>query len=159
MAEMITDSGPPMISKLPRKFTITIGIILTCVVIYLLGTCTDVYPEYRVLTDAEQEELTAQRLTAYNFAATCSRTKTPALVFDEIVWALAPGDELSIPTLEGRTVKLRGWFNPRDSTIYIPFTERETFWILAHESLHAIGYRNHPDIPFRTCRLMPDQNP
>jgi hypothetical protein len=142
-----------------RKFTIIIGIILTCIVVYLLGKYTDVYPEYRVLTDVEQEELTAQRIVAYNYAVACSKITTPELTFDEIVWALVPGDGLSIPTLEGKTVKLRGWFNPRDSTIYIPFTERETFWILAHESLHAIGYRNHPDIPFRTCRLMPDQNP
>jgi hypothetical protein len=107
--------------------------------------------------EQEYEELSVVRLRAYEYALTCSNTTTPTLNFKDVNWVLVPGSHIMFPTLEGN-LRLKGWFNPKDSTIYIPQTEKDTFWILVHESLHAIGYMNHPDIPFRICGVMPDQN-
>jgi hypothetical protein len=149
----------PMNGSPVRKLTIITGIVLACIGIYLLGTYTDAYPEYWILSEVEQQELTAVRAAAYTYAVTCSNTEAPVLSFEDVKWELTPGSMLRFPPIEGRVLELKGWFNPRDSTIYTPFTERSTFWILAHESLHAIGYTGHPTPPFRTCRLMADQNP
>lgn len=142
-----------------------VGILLTIigiVGIYLLARYTDVFmvvPEYRELSEEELQYVQHVREQAYDYAVNCSKTTSPALKFEEIHWILNPGDVLRIPTIDGNDVTLKGWFNPKDSTIYIPFTERETFWITAHESMHAIGYSGHPYIPFRSCNLMADQNP
>jgi hypothetical protein len=154
----LVDLGLPMSGNPVRKLTIVTGIVLACIGIYLLGTY-NTYPEYWILSEVEQQELAGVRSAAYTYAVTCSNTKTPVLSFEDVKWELTPGSILRFPSMEGRVLELKGWFNPRDSTIYIPFTERNTFWILAHESLHAIGYIGHPATPFRTCRLMADQNP
>jgi hypothetical protein len=144
-----------------KKILLVLLLIVGIAGIYFLAKYTDAFrytPEYRQLTDSELRRVEEIRTSAYAYAVRCSGITTPALQFNEINWMLVPGNELVIPTIEGRNVKLKGWFNPRDSTIYIPFTERETFWITAHESMHAIGYLGHPHIPFRTCNLMADQN-
>ena len=141
-------------------FGLTIGLLIT--VIYLLARYTDVFkvvPQYRDLSELETQQLQELRRNAYDYAVNCSETVDPALKFEEIQWVLNPGGKLVIPTLDGKSVTLLGWFNPNDSTIYIPFTRREEFWIHAHESMHAIGYEGHPYIPFKSCSLMADQNP
>jgi hypothetical protein len=114
-------------------------------------------PIYYPLSSVEMERLTSQRQAAYDYAVTCSNTMVPALKFEEIHWVLVPGDVLKIPTTDAGVVRLKGWFSIDSNTIYMPFTERNTFWIMAHESLHAIGYLGHPSRPFRTCQLMADQ--
>jgi hypothetical protein len=114
-------------------------------------------PTYYPLSTTEMERLTSQREKAYQYAVECSSTMIPALKFEEINWVLVPGNELKIPTTDAGIVRLKGWFSIDSNTIYMPFTERNTFWIMAHEALHAIGYMGHPAQPFRTCELMPDQ--
>lgn len=97
------------------------------------------------------------RKSAYDEAVACSDTKNPKLKYQDITWMVTPGNKLVFNTTEGRLV-LQGWFNPKDSVIYIPETNKEVYWILLHESLHAIGYMGHPDHPFRTCNALPEQN-
>lgn len=42
--------------------------------------------------------------------------------------------------------------------IYLAQPYLSTPWVVKHEMLHAItGINNHPDDPFRRCRLMKDQ--
>ena len=145
-----------------KKIIIGIVTVILVTVVYLLARYTDVFkvaPQYRDLSELETQQLQELRRNAYDYAVNCSETVDPALKFEEIQWVLNPGDKLVIPTLDGKSVTLLGWFNPRDSTIYIPFTKREEFWIHAHESMHAIGYEGHPYIPFKSCSLMADQNP
>ena len=145
-----------------KKIVAGITFVLFVVLIYLLARYTDVFkvaPEYRDLSDLETQQLLELRRNAYDYAVNCSNTENPVLKFEDITWALMPGNELRFPTTDAGTVELKGWFSPKDSVIYIPFSERETFWIHAHESMHAIGYIGHPYIPFKTCSLMADQNP
>ena len=137
-------------------------IVLAIIGIFLLAHYTDIFkavPAYRDLTERELVQIEKIRRDAYDYAVSCSKTSQPALKFEDIIWELTPGDKLIIPTVEGKNVVLIGWFNPRNSTIYIPFDKRELFWLHAHESMHAIGYSGHPYIPFRSCLLMVDQNP
>lgn len=119
-------------------------------------------PSYAWYTSSEEEQaeyvklITAQQY-AYNQAIECSGVK-PKLQFKEIRWALMPGSVLQMHAEDG-SIRLAGFFNPTDSTIYIPFTKRFTNWILVHESLHAIGFLGHPEIPFRyPCRVLAEQN-
>jgi hypothetical protein len=151
-----------MLNKTNRRVAYGLIIVVVTILLYYISTRTtffDSYVEYRVLTDDELIDLTNIRRQAYSDAIACSRNSAPDLTFDDVRWELTPGNILRFPRIEGRVLELKGWFNPNDSTIYIPFTERETRWILVHESLHAIGYRGHPPHPFRTCNAMADQNP
>jgi hypothetical protein len=138
---------------------ILIGITLA-VVLLLLAFCSDLTkPQYYELTQHELTELTEKRRDAYDYAMQCSGIDIPKVPFDKLGWVLMPGSVLQIDAVDGRAT-LKGFFNPTDSTIYMPFTERDTYWILAHESLHAIGVIGHPRIPFETpCRLMAEQHP
>lgn len=136
--------------------------VLAIILVFLLARYTNIFtstPSYWELSEGETQELQTLRRKAYDYAVRCSGTDNPALKFEEIQWVLIPGDRLVIPTVEGKDARLLGWFNPSDSTIYIPFTRREEYWLQAHESMHAIGYMGHPYIPFNTCSLMADQNP
>lgn len=123
---------------------------------------TDIFKSqetYRELTAEETLTINNIRRQAYDYAVECSGVKRPLLKYEQIYWALTSGSVITIEATDG-TGKFKGYFSPKDSTIYIPFMERETFWIAAHESLHALGYMGHPDVPFRTpCALMPDQRP
>lgn len=154
--------GPPMAGKTFPRRTLIVLLLFSGILLYVLTKYTtlfDVYPDYRVLDAGEYAQLTETRRAAYNDALACSGIRNPELTFTQIRWELVPGNMIRFPVIEGRVLELRGWFNPRDSTIYIPFTERGTRWILVHESLHALGYRGHPSHPFRTCNVMTDQNP
>lgn len=100
--------------------------------------------------------LDKKRREAYDFAVSCSG-RTPELKFEDITWIILPGYEIVVPTDQGK-VRLKGFYSPADSIIYMPQTEADEFWIMVHESLHAIGYRGHPRIPFKEpCRVMADQ--
>lgn len=139
--------------------TAIIAVILLLIVANKLGWNK---PQYRELTPVEMEEITQMRKDAYDYAVSCSNTINPALRFEQISWVLIPGDYLDVRTIDGR-IKLKGLYNPTDSTIYLPFTERNTRWLAAHEILHAIGYLAseggvHPSFPFRSCGLLVEQN-
>jgi hypothetical protein len=135
-----------------------IGITLA-VILLLLAFCSDWNkPQYYELDEIELAQIESSRKEAYQYALDCSGIKTPAIPYDKLGWILIPGDNLKVEATDGRAI-LKGYFNPTDSTIYIPFTERNTYWIMAHESLHAIGVIGHPKNPFEyPCRLMADQN-
>jgi hypothetical protein len=107
---------------------------------------------------ADYTELFIARKKAYDQAVSCSNIVTPKLRFDQINWEVIPGRVLEIEAEDG-SIKLAGFFNPTDSTIYIPYTKRSINWILVHESLHAIGILGHPNNPFRfPCYALPEQN-
>ena len=111
------------------------------------------------LTQEELTVLTAQRKKAYDFAVQCSNTQTPELKFEDISWAILPGDKLTYKATDG-TAELLGYFSPTDSVIYMPAAQYNTEWIMVHESLHAIGYRGHPRTPFmHPCMATASQNP
>jgi hypothetical protein len=114
-------------------------------------------PTYWELTDIELVRLNEKRKQAYDYAVTCSGTENPTISFEEIEWILVPGHVLKIKATDG-TARLKGWFDPDNNTIFMPFTERNTHWIMAHEAMHAIGYIGHPYHPFYTCALTADQN-
>lgn len=138
---------------------ILIGITLV-VILLLLAFCSDYNkPEYYELDRTELAQIDKQRKEAYQYALDCSGISNPVVPYDKLGWVLIPGSVLRVEATDGRAL-LKGFFNPTDSTIYMPFTERSTHWILAHESLHAIGIIGHPKIPFEyPCQLMADQHP
>lgn len=107
--------------------------------------------------EQKQAGLDKVREEAYYYALSCSRNKNPDLKFKQINWVVVPGSKLHIQALDG-SIDLAGYFSPNDSTIYIPETKEAVFWILAHESLHAIGYRGHDDFPFKACNLAAEQH-
>lgn len=115
-------------------------------------------PVYKPISEREMEQIENVRRQAYDYAVSCSKTENPALSYEEITWMINPGNVLRIKATDG-TINLKGWFDQQNNTIWVPYTERRTFWILAHESLHAIGYIGHPYVPFyEPCKLMAEQN-
>jgi len=130
-----------------KKLLIVLGTLFLIWFIYTIIT-------FKPLTDEERQ---ARRLEAYNYAVECSGTKEPKLKFEEIKWFIVPGNSITYKATDGIAV-LDGYFQISDNTIWMPSGKKDVFWIMAHESLHAIGYIGHPDHPFRTCRLMADQN-
>lgn len=128
-------------------------------ILLLLAFCSDWNkPQYYELSESESQELMVKRQEAYQYAINCSGITSPKIPYDKLTWVLVPGSRLHITAIDG-SIWLKGYFSPKDSVIYIPFTERHTEWIMAHEALHAIGVIGHPRIPFETCELMADQNP
>lgn len=142
----------------PKIRNILIGVMLA-VILLLLAFCSDISkPEYYELDKQEFAQIDSARREAYQYALECSGVKEPLVPYDKLGWVLIPGSQLKVEAQDGR-INLKGFFNPTDSTIYMPFTERDTYWIMAHESLHAVGIIGHPRIPFEyPCRLMADQN-
>jgi hypothetical protein len=114
-------------------------------------------PVYYELSERENNQLTEARRRAYNFAVSCSGVTNPKVKFEEIYWALTPGHVIEFNVIEGGSAKLKGWADINDNVIFMPFTERNTRWIMAHEVLHLLGFIGHPDHPFRTCNLLPEQ--
>lgn len=113
------------------------------------------YPE---MTAEETTRLTPFRRDAYYQALRCSGVETPALDFEDIQWVVIPERNIHIVASDGE-LYLGGYFSVDDSVIYVPYPNRDKQWVLIHESLHAIGYRGHPDFPFRyPCRVMADQH-
>lgn len=114
-------------------------------------------PIYWELTNHELVELNLQRKMAYQYAVSCSEVEEVVAKFEDITWVLVPGDTLRINTTSG-PVSLLGWYDIESKVIYMPFAERNTFWIMAREAMHAIGYIGHPIHPFHSCGLMATQN-
>lgn len=113
------------------------------------------YPD---MTAEEVARLEPFRRDAYAQAMACSGIKDPELNYDDIQWIVIPERRIHVVASDGR-IDLGGYFSPNDSIIYVPYPNRDKRWVLIHESLHAIGYRGHPDFPFRyPCRVMADQN-
>lgn len=134
---------------------IVLGIILLIALI-IWGNST---PPSIELTSDEQVKIEALRKQAYDYALTCGGKTENALSFNQITWVIVPGSVINLNTTDG-TAHLKGYFSPKDSAIYIPYTERETFWIAAHESLHALGWIGHPNKPFKyPCQVTAEQNP
>lgn len=134
-------------------------VVIFILVIFAISICSDSRnPSYYELSETEMIDLTHKRQEAYEYAMKCSGTVTPAVPFDKLGWALVPQSVIIIEASDGR-VSLGGFYNPTDSTIYLPFKDREEFWLLVHESLHAIGFVGHPRVPFEVpCRATADQN-
>lgn len=130
-----------------KKILILLGTLFLVWFIYTMIT-------FKPLTDEERQE---RRREAYDYAVQCSGTKNPKLKFEEIKWFIVPGNTITYKAIDG-TARLDGYFQVNDSIIWMPSGKKDVFWIMAHESLHAIGYIGHPEDPFRKCRLMADQN-
>lgn len=133
--------------------------IIAAIVVLLLAIMILTSKPYP--TQLSLEELarldTIQR-DAYARAVECSGTKAPKLKYEDIDWVIVPDSKLRIQVTDG-SINLGGYFSPIDSVIYLPYPNRNKRWILVHESLHAIGYIGHPDIPFRyPCGVMAEQN-
>ena len=135
------------------KLIIVISLIVLAILAIVFGSKP--YPE---ITQEELTRLESLRKDAYNQAISCSETKTPKLKYEDIAWVIIPKANLEVEAVDGR-IDLGGYFSPIDSVIYLPYPNRNKRWILVHESLHAIGYIGHPDIPFKyPCRVMAEQN-
>lgn len=133
-----------------KALSILIGIFL----VIFIALAVFMKPE---TLDEKLVRLTTLRRRAYDDAIECSGIKTPELRFDQVQWITIPGNIIKIQATDGLAI-LKGFFNPADSVIYVVETEEDTPWLLLHESLHAIGYRGHPDHPFKTCKALPEQN-
>jgi hypothetical protein len=106
--------------------------------------------------EAKALRIEKQRHDAYDYAVKCSGV-TPELKYEDITWIVLPGSTIRYDAVDG-SINLAGYYSPKDSAIYVPEVYESRFWILAHESMHAIGFRGHPDEPFRRCRLLYEQN-
>ena len=133
-----------------KKLLYIILAVVSVIILYLVFRKPET-PEEKVV---RIEQL---RREAYDFAVSCSRVKEPKLKFEDIGWIVMPGHKLAISAIDG-VIDLSGYFSPNDSTIYVPELREDTFWILAHESMHAIGFRGHPDFPFKECNLLASQH-
>lgn len=107
--------------------------------------------------EAKLARLTLLRQNAYMTAMECSNTISPELQFEDIHWVVVKQNVLKFVAVDG-TASLDGYFSQRDSVIYLPQKNEEEWWLLVHESLHAIGFRGHQNNPFRVCGVMSDQN-
>ena len=117
---------------------------------------TDPYPE---LDAREYAEIVELREEAYKYALNCSGVKNPAVRFEDITWVIVFNGRVEIPTSDHGIVKMDGFYNPRDTTIYTAYPMRNKLWVLTHEALHALGYVGHPEIPFSyPCGVMPNQH-
>lgn len=96
------------------------------------------------------------RKDAYDYAVRCSG-RVPALRYKDITWITMPGRTMRYDAVDG-SINLDGYFSPTDSVIYVAELYETRFWVLAHESMHAIGVHGHPDEPFRRCKLLSEQN-
>lgn len=135
------------------KLILVLTIIILAVLIIVFGS--NPYPE---ITPEENARLEVTRRQAYNDAVKCSGTKNPKLKYEDIDWIVTPTSQLRINATDG-SIDLAGYFSPIDSVIYLPYPNRDKRWILVHESLHAIGYIGHPDVPFKyPCYVMAEQN-
>lgn len=132
-------------------------IILGVVLLILLVLAVWIGYRASETEEAKLVRLTALRRDAYMTAMDCSNTTSPELRFEDIQWVVVPGDVLKFVAVDG-TGYLGGYFSQRDSIIYLPQKNEEEWWVLVHESLHAIGFRGHPNTPFRACGVMLDQN-
>lgn len=132
-------------------------IILAVVLLVLLGLAVWFGDTASETEEAKQLRLRGLRKDAYMTALDCSNTVFPELAFADIDWVVFPGDELVYVAVDGKA-HLAGYFSQRDSAIYLPQKNEEEWWILVHESLHAIGFRGHRDFPFRACGVMANQN-
>lgn len=142
-------------NKILKYLLIVLGIIIL-VLLLIFGNST---PQYEEPTPEEMVRITEMRHQAYDYALKCGGETNGAVPFDKLDWVLLPGTELKYNATDG-TAHLKGYYSPNDSVIYMPYTERETFWIAAHESLHALGWRGHPNKPFKyPCMLTAEQNP
>lgn len=72
------------------------------------------------------------------------------LKFEEISFVVVPQRKLVFRE-DDKKLELSGWFNPADSTIYVPKVNSRVGWLLRHEFAHAVGFSGHPDFPFKTC--------
>ena len=141
-------------------------VLLFLLLIIFLAIKTDVFrytPEYRELTQIELTQVMSQRERAFRSALTCSGLREAPIPFDSITWILVPGRILELETIEGRTLRLLGYWNPTENVIYMPFSRRNDEWIMAHESMHALGFMAdekgvHPYEPFGRCNLLTEQN-
>lgn len=126
-------------------------------VFFLLGLL--LYGIFRTPETEEERTVRIDRIRreSYDRAVKCSETKNPRVSYEDIDWVTTPGSELVYETVDG-TARFAGWADPTTNTIYIPKTNESKRWIATHETLHLLGYIGHPDHPFKTCRVLPDQN-
>lgn len=97
------------------------------------------------------------RKIEYANAVRCSGTPNARVAFEDIEWVITPGSKLRFVATDGTAV-LDGWADTTHNLIYLPERHQAKRWILRHEVLHLLGYIDHPDHPFKTCRAMPEQN-
>jgi hypothetical protein len=114
-----------------------------------------------VLTATERDEadrLDKIRHDAYDYAVACLNGKTPAVRFEDIEWVIYPSETLRLRDEYNRPIAAEGYWNAKDSTIWIVRRLANHHWTNAHEVMHAVlGINGHPPEPFRRCHLMADQ--
>ena len=113
-----------------------------------------------VIISGEKKTDNDIRLSAYNFAVECTMKsgEKPKFLFNEINWVVVPEENLIFSDSLGEIIRFGAWFSPKDTVIYISKRNNRVFWINAHEIVHALGVNNHPDDPFRKCKLLLEQN-
>jgi hypothetical protein len=130
--------------------------IISVIILIVLAILFFVFIYKPETPEQKQARIDMTRRKAYDYAVKCSNVK-PELKYQDITWIVVPGRTLEVYAEDG-FIELAGYFNPADSVIYVAGVHDDTFWVLAHESMHAIGFRGHPDEPFRRCRLLAEQH-
>ena len=141
-----------------KKLLYIILAVITVIILYIVFRKPET-PEEKIV------RIEKVRREAYDFAVKCGKVKTPKLRYEDIIWVVMPGRVMNYKATDG-SIDLLGFFSQNDSTIYVPEWKESTFWVLAHESMHAIGHiypyevgdKGHPDFPFRECNLRADQH-
>jgi hypothetical protein len=132
-----------------RTIIIIVTLALLALLVYILTSEPETEEDKSIRLDKARRE-------AYAYAVKCSGV-TPELQYKDITWIVIPGNKIRYNAIDGH-IDLAGYFSPSDSVIYVASLYDDTFWVLAHESMHAIGFRGHPEEPFERCKLLAKQN-
>ena len=148
--------------KIRTKLTIGLIAVLLFFLLLVFGDKifkpVDYTSEINNMTYDEIQYIESVRSRAMDYAIKCSKLTVDSTVVQSLKWAIHPRNKITIVATDGK-IDLDGFYDPHSHTIYVAYPQRVSWWILAHESLHAIGIVGHPDTPFRhPCQLMPDQN-
>jgi hypothetical protein len=101
----------------------------------------------------EDPSLEQARRAAYEYALSCRGGK-PERTYEELRWKIVPGGRTFNMTFpDGRKLRLMGWYDEANATVWVAEGHARTHWVLAHEAMHAIGERGHEDVFYR-CNLM-----
>jgi hypothetical protein len=122
---------------------------------FLVGACFTIRYQAKSLENVRRE--------SYEYAMACTRPDKhklthPTLKFEDIRWRVFPDSFLVLPKNDSTYRKIYGFFDDKDSTIWISKTLAHSLWANAHEVTHALGFFDHPRDPFTRCGLAIDQH-
>lgn len=126
------------------KFLLAVGAIIGALILVLLdGRPMNIYKEHKLRKDI------------YAFVRKCSG-ETGGLTYDQVKIKITEGDRLFINASDGVLVAA-AFYNPKDSTIYLPEAHRFEPQILGHEFVHTFGVYGHDSPIFKRCMLDKEQ--